>query len=85
VSSPSRASHILEPGFPTHSGGHLGRLKKIERLFGMSLGGLYEIMSWPIAKLDPFPFVGARAGDASCARDLPPRLPRRPVGPRSCP
>jgi hypothetical protein len=33
----------------------LGPAGKIERLFGMSLDDLYEIMSWePIAELDPF-------------------------------
>ena len=33
----------------------LGPAEKIERLFGMSLDDLYEIMSWePIAELDPF-------------------------------
>jgi hypothetical protein len=33
----------------------LGPAEKIERLFGMSLDDLYEIMSWePIAVLDPF-------------------------------
>ena len=33
----------------------LGPAEKIERLFGMSLDDLYEIMSWePIAGLDPF-------------------------------
>ena len=32
----------------------LGPAEKIERLLGMSLDGLYEIMSWPIAELDPF-------------------------------
>ena len=32
----------------------LGLAEKIERLFGMSLDDLYEIMSWPIGDLDPF-------------------------------
>jgi hypothetical protein len=32
----------------------LGPAVKIERLFGMSLDDLYEIMSWPIGELDPF-------------------------------
>jgi hypothetical protein len=32
----------------------LGPAEKIERLFGMSLDDLYEIMSWPIGELDPF-------------------------------
>ena len=32
----------------------LGPGEKLERLFGMSLDDLYEIMSWPIAELDPF-------------------------------
>jgi len=32
----------------------LGPAEKIERLFGMSLVDLYEIMSWPIGELDPF-------------------------------
>jgi hypothetical protein len=32
----------------------LGPAEKIERLFGMSLDDLYEIMSWPIGDLDPF-------------------------------
>jgi hypothetical protein len=32
----------------------LGPAEKIERLFGMSLDHLYEIMSWPIGELDPF-------------------------------
>ena len=33
----------------------LGPAEKIERLFGMSLDDLYEIMSWePITELDPF-------------------------------
>jgi hypothetical protein len=32
----------------------LGPGEKLERLFGMSLDDLYEIMSWPIGELDPF-------------------------------
>jgi hypothetical protein len=32
----------------------LGPAEKIERLFSMSLDDLYEVMSWPIGKLDPF-------------------------------
>jgi hypothetical protein len=32
----------------------LGPAEKLERLFGMSLDDLYEIMSWPIGELDPF-------------------------------
>jgi hypothetical protein len=32
----------------------LGPAEKTERLFGMSLDDLYEIMSWPIGELDPF-------------------------------
>jgi hypothetical protein len=28
--------------------------EKLERLFGMSLDDLYEILSWPIGELDPF-------------------------------
>ena len=33
----------------------LGPAGKLERLFGMSLDDLYEIMSWePIAEIDPF-------------------------------
>jgi hypothetical protein len=32
----------------------LGPAEKIERLFGMSLDDIYEIMSWPIGELDPF-------------------------------
>jgi hypothetical protein len=32
----------------------LGPAEKIERLFGMSLDDLYEIMSWPIGELDPY-------------------------------
>jgi hypothetical protein len=32
----------------------LGPGEKLERLFGMSLDDLYEIMSWPIDDLDPF-------------------------------
>jgi hypothetical protein len=31
----------------------LGLAEKIERLFGVSLDDLYEIMSWPIGELDP--------------------------------
>ena len=31
----------------------LGPGEKLERLFGMSLDDLYEIMSWPIGELDP--------------------------------
>jgi hypothetical protein len=37
------------------SGEHCKPAEKLERLFGMSLDDLYEIMSWePIAELDPF-------------------------------
>ena len=32
----------------------LGPAEKIERLLGMSLDDLYEIMSWPIGELDPY-------------------------------
>jgi hypothetical protein len=32
----------------------LGPAEKLERLFGMSLDDLFEIMSWPIGELDPF-------------------------------
>ena len=32
----------------------LGPGEKLERLFGMSLDDLYQIMSWPIGELDPF-------------------------------
>jgi hypothetical protein len=32
----------------------LGPGEKLERLFGMSLDDLYEILSWPIGELDPF-------------------------------
>jgi hypothetical protein len=32
----------------------LGPAQKLERLFGMSLDDLFEIMSWPIGELDPF-------------------------------
>ena len=32
----------------------LGPGEKLERLFGMSLDDLYDILSWPIAELDPF-------------------------------
>jgi hypothetical protein len=32
----------------------LGPAEKLERLFGMSLDHLYEILSWPIGELDPF-------------------------------
>jgi hypothetical protein len=32
----------------------LGPAEKIERLFGVSLDDLFEIMSWPIGELDPF-------------------------------
>jgi hypothetical protein len=32
----------------------LGPAEKLERLFGMSLDDLYEILSWPIGELDPF-------------------------------
>jgi hypothetical protein len=28
--------------------------EKLERLFGMSLDDIYEIMSWPFGELDPF-------------------------------
>jgi hypothetical protein len=31
----------------------LGPVEKLERLFGMSLDHLYEILSWPIGELDP--------------------------------
>jgi hypothetical protein len=32
----------------------LGPAEKVERLFGMSLDDLYEMMAWPIGELDPF-------------------------------
>jgi hypothetical protein len=32
----------------------LGPGEKLERLSGMSLDDLYEILSWPIGELDPF-------------------------------
>jgi hypothetical protein len=32
----------------------LGPGEKLERLFGISLDDLYEIMPWPIGELDPF-------------------------------
>ena len=32
----------------------LGPGEELERLFGMSLDDLYQIMSWPIGELDPF-------------------------------
>ena len=32
----------------------LGPGEKLERLFGISLDDLYEILSWPIGELDPF-------------------------------
>jgi hypothetical protein len=32
----------------------LGPGEKLERLFGMSLDDLYEILSWPIGELEPF-------------------------------
>jgi hypothetical protein len=64
----------------------LGPAEKIERLFGMSLDDLYEIMSWePITELDPVPPFGAHAGDA---RRLPGRRQghaRRNARPASCP
>ena len=53
ASSPSRASATRELASHMPSGVRSGRAK-LERLFGMSLDDLYQIMSWPIGELDPF-------------------------------
>jgi hypothetical protein len=45
------------PGLSRATWRALGPGEKIERLFGMSLDDLYEVMSWePIAELDPVRF-----------------------------
>jgi hypothetical protein len=43
--------------------------EKLERLFGMSLDDLYEIMSWePIGELDPFRLSVLVRGKPACRR-----------------
>jgi hypothetical protein len=55
---PNRRRRSTVANFPRAGLSHarwrtLGPAEKFERLFGMSLDDLYEILSWPIGELDP--------------------------------